>query len=82
MMAASRRRLESPDKVRSAGQGQDEIMKFGDVSFERITRQPGWNGLRRKSRIVMTDSCQAQHLGYMFSWPHARGDGRRIRTRR
>jgi uncharacterized cupin superfamily protein len=66
-MPAGKRRFESPDEVRPAGQGQAEIVKFGDVALMRVTLKPGWKWSNDVKPIVHTDSCQAHHLGYMFS---------------
>lgn len=62
-----KRRFESPDEVRPAGSGKAEIVKFGDVALMRVTLQPGWKWSSDVKPIVKTESCQAHHLGYMFS---------------
>ncbi len=66
-MAAQGKRFESPDQTRSLGRGTLDVLSFGTSSAARLTAQPGWRWSEDVKPIVGTESCQADHFGYVIS---------------
>jgi hypothetical protein len=59
--------LDKPDETRTPDKTKVEVVKIGDSEVGRFTLQPGWKWSECIKPVVKTDSCQADHLGYMVS---------------
>ena len=66
-MTADSRSFDSPDESRSAGNGEVQIVKVAGQSIGRARLEPGWKWSNDLKPIVGTESCQADHLGYVVS---------------
>jgi hypothetical protein len=60
--------FDSPDETRPfEGKGQVEIVTIAGQAVGRATFEPGWKWSSNVKPIAGTDSCQADHLGYVVS---------------
>ncbi|MEX0834034.1 MAG: cupin domain-containing protein [Actinomycetota bacterium] len=66
-MSAEKKSFDSPDEKRAIGNGQADVVNFDTASAARATMQPGWRWSTDVKPIVGTESCQADHLGYVVS---------------
>lgn len=57
--------LSSPDETRTPPSSLIEIVHVGSGEVGRFTFQPGWRWSECVKPVVGTDSCQAEHLGYV-----------------
>ena len=62
-----KRSFGAPDETRPAGRGEAAVVGLGDLTFARITVQPGWRWSTDVKPIANTDSCQAVHTGVVLS---------------
>ncbi len=56
--------LSRPDEVRTFDKGRVELATLGDVTFGRVTLQPGWKWSSCVKPVAQTESCEASHLSY------------------
>ncbi|KAB2874133.1 MAG: cupin domain-containing protein [Bauldia sp.] len=58
----------TPDEVRpfDRGKGRMEVVTIGDVTMGRGTFEPGWRWSDHVKPLAKTDSCQANHTGYVL----------------
>jgi mannose-6-phosphate isomerase-like protein (cupin superfamily) len=61
------RSFESPDEVRRPEKTTVDVVDVGGTEVGRFTFQPGWKWSECIKPVVGTDSCQAEHLGYVVS---------------
>ena len=67
--------FDSPDEVRPAGLGKMQIVKLAAGAVGLGVFEPGWRWSKDVKPIAGTESCQAQHFGYVLSGRmHARMD--------
>jgi len=59
--------FDTPDEVRTFPNGRVELITLGGVTFGRMTAQPGWRWSENVKPIIGTESCQAQHTGYVIA---------------
>ena len=59
--------MSQPDEKRSFDKGEVDLVTLGDVTFGRVTLQPGWKWSTCVKPIAKTESCQAPHLQYITS---------------
>jgi quercetin dioxygenase-like cupin family protein len=68
MATGEGRNLDSPDEVREFENGRMDVAKFADgVTVGRTVLQPGWRWSEHVKPIAGTDSCQANHVGYVVA---------------
>ena len=61
------RSFEAPDETRPAGQAEAAVVTLNNLTFARITAQPGWRWTTDVRPIAGTDSCQVVHTGVVLS---------------
>jgi hypothetical protein len=59
--------LSTPDETRTPDKTLIEVVKVTGAEIGRFTFQPGWRWSECIKPVVGTDSCQAEHLGYVIS---------------
>jgi hypothetical protein len=59
--------LDSPDETRDFPEGHVDIVNLGDVTLGRAAFQPGWRWTQHMAAIAGTDTCRANHTGYVLS---------------
>ena len=64
MVRLLRKRLDSPDEVRSFPHGRVEIFEIGDNIVGKTVYEPGWQWSTDVKAIAGTDLCMYHHLGY------------------
>ena len=58
----------SPDEVRTPDPAATvEVVKLAGGEVGRYTFQPGWRWSEHIKPVVGTETCQAEHLGYLVS---------------
>jgi hypothetical protein len=62
-----KKRMTSPDEIRSFDKGKVEIAKVGNTSIGRAYFEPGWSWEKCVKPIAKTNSCQAPHTQYVVS---------------
>jgi mannose-6-phosphate isomerase-like protein (cupin superfamily) len=62
-----RKNLDRPDEVRSFDKGRVEVVRLDGGGFGRGVLQPGWRWSECVKPIAGTESCRAEHLGYVVS---------------
>lgn len=68
MASAEARNFDSPDETRPfEGKGQVDIISVAGQQIGRATFEPGWKWSNNVKPIAGTDSCQANHFGYVIS---------------
>ena len=56
-----------PQEKREFPKGKLDLVKTGDVTFGRVTFEPGWQWSKHLKPIAGTNSCQCSHLGMQLS---------------
>jgi hypothetical protein len=59
--------LSTPDETRTPDKTLIEVVNVTGAEIGRFTFQPGWRWSDCIKPVVGTDSCQAEHLGYVLS---------------
>lgn len=60
--------LDSPDETRPfVDRGRVDVVQVGGVTVGRGVVEPGWRWSDHARPIAGTDSCQADHTGYVIS---------------
>jgi hypothetical protein len=59
--------LSTPDETRTPDKSVIEVVHVTGAEIGRFTFQPGWRWSECIKPVVGTDSCQAEHLGYVVS---------------
>src|SRR5436309_3840560 len=63
-----KKNLGSPDETRPfQGKGHMQVIAIGESTIGRGTFEPGWKWSEHVKPIAGTDSCQANHTGYVLS---------------
>jgi hypothetical protein len=57
----------SPDETRTPPKTKVEVVKLANGEVGRFTFQPGWRWSECVKPLVVTDSCQVEHVGYVVS---------------
>jgi quercetin dioxygenase-like cupin family protein len=58
------RRFDEPDERRPLELGQVDLIRLGELTFDRATFEPGW---RWSQHARAGASCPERHLGYVIS---------------
>jgi quercetin dioxygenase-like cupin family protein len=64
---AEKKSFAAPDETRTFTHGKVDVVQIGGTAIGRATFQPGWRWSQDVKPIVQTESCQAEHLGYVIS---------------
>jgi hypothetical protein len=68
MASVEVKNFDSPTETRPfEGKGQVEIVDIAGHMVAKATFEPGWKWSNNVKPIAGTDSCQANHLGYVLS---------------
>ncbi|RZU64526.1 quercetin dioxygenase-like cupin family protein [Microterricola gilva] len=69
MSSLVRKSLDTPDETRpfEAEAGQLQLINTDQGPVGRATFQPGWRWSEHVKPIAKTDSCQANHVGYVIA---------------
>lgn len=67
MSSIESKSLSTPDETRTPDKSVIEIVRVGGAEVGRFTFQPGWRWSECIKPLVGTDTCQAEHLGYVVS---------------
>jgi hypothetical protein len=67
MAGLESRSMEAPDETRRPEKTTIDVVQLGDTEVGRFTFEPGWKWSECVKPVVGTDSCQAEHLGYVVS---------------
>jgi hypothetical protein len=67
MASIEKKNFNQPETTNSFDHGRAEVIKAGGLTFVKNTVEPGWQWSKHIKPIVMTDSCQKNHLLYMVS---------------
>src|SRR6266496_2606862 len=59
--------VNTPEETRTPDKTRVEVVHVGGGEVGRFTFQPGWKWSECIKPVVKTDSCQAEHLGYVVS---------------
>ena len=59
--------LEKPDEIRTPAKTKIDVVHVGETEVGRFTFEPGWKWSECIKPVVKTDSCQADHLGFVVS---------------
>lgn len=60
--------LNSPDDTMKPVENvKVEVVTLGDLTFQRVTVQPGWRWSKDLKPVMKTDSCEKDHLIYVIS---------------
>ena len=59
--------LATPDEVRTPAKTKIDVVHVGATEVGRFTFEPGWKWSECIKPVVNTDSCQAEHLGFVVS---------------
>ena len=65
--SVQKRSFETPDETRPAGRAEAAVVTLNNLTFARITGQPGWRWSADVQPIAKTDSCQVVHTGVVLS---------------
>lgn len=67
-MTLTKKSLNQPDETRPfQGKGNLAVVNIGDITVGRGTFEPGWKWSTNIKPLAGTDSCQANHTGYVLS---------------
>lgn len=63
------RSLDTPDETRTftEGKGRVDIVTVGGIQLGRGVFEPGWRWSVNVKPLAGTESCQAEHTGYVIS---------------
>ncbi len=68
MANITKKSLNSPEEIMNpADNVKVEVVKMGQLTFQKVTVQPGWRWSKDLKPVVKTDSCQKDHLMYIIS---------------
>jgi quercetin dioxygenase-like cupin family protein len=67
MAGVEAKSMDAPDEVRKPDKTVINVVQVGKTEVGRFTFQPGWRWSECIKPIVETDSCQAEHLGFVVS---------------
>jgi uncharacterized cupin superfamily protein len=58
--------LSNPDETRTFQNGKIDVVQMGSVTVGRATLEPGWKWSTCVKPLAGTESCEADHMGYML----------------
>lgn len=67
MASLEKKSMDSPDETRTPPKTKIDIVRVGDAELGRFTFEPGWRWSETVKPIAKTDTCQADHVGYVLS---------------
>lgn len=67
MATVASRNMDQPDETRTPPMTIVDVVNLEGVEVGRFTFEPGWKWSDCIKPVVGTDSCQAEHLGYVVS---------------
>jgi hypothetical protein len=59
--------LDTPDETRSPDKTMVSVVHLGPATVARLQVEPGWRWSECIKPVVGTDTCQAEHMGYVLS---------------
>ncbi|MCW2671560.1 MAG: Cupin 2 conserved barrel domain protein [Frankiales bacterium] len=59
--------LSTPDETRTPDKSRIEVVHVGGSEVGRFSFEPGWRWSECIKPVVGTETCQAEHLGYVLS---------------
>jgi mannose-6-phosphate isomerase-like protein (cupin superfamily) len=62
-----KRTFTEPDESRPAGRGRGDVVTLNQMTFARLTLEPGWRWSDDVKPITKTESCQTVHTGVVVS---------------
>jgi hypothetical protein len=65
MSGVESKTFDQPDESRTPDKTQVDVVNVGGAEAARMTFQPGWRWSECIKPVVGTDSCQADHVGYL-----------------
>ncbi len=66
-MAVPKKNIARPDETRPFPKGRMEVVKVGDLTFGKVTFEPGWKWSECVRPIAGTKSCMVHHNAYVVS---------------
>jgi mannose-6-phosphate isomerase-like protein (cupin superfamily) len=67
MAQMQKKNFSKPDETRTFDKGRLDLITLGEVTFGKVTFQPGWKWSTCVKPIAKTESCQAPHLQCLLS---------------
>lgn len=67
MATVASRNMDQPDETRTPPMTIVDVVNLEGAEVGRFTFEPGWKWSDCIKPVVGTDSCQAEHLGYVVS---------------
>ncbi len=67
MAGLARKNFAATDDVRTFDKGRVEVITLGGATVGRATFEPGWKWSECVKPVAGTDTCQADHLGFVVS---------------
>ena len=67
MAGVQSRSFDSPDESRTPDKTKVDVVRMGDTTAGRFSFEPGWKWSECVKPVAGTDSCQAEHLGYVVT---------------
>jgi hypothetical protein len=67
MHGVQARGFDAPDETRTPDKTTIEVVRMGDTSAARFTFEPGWKWSECVKPVAGTESCQARHVGVVYS---------------
>lgn len=67
MSGIESRPFDSPNETRTPPKTRIDVVLLGDTEVGRFRFEPGWKWSECIKPVVGTQSCQAEHIGYMGS---------------
>jgi hypothetical protein len=67
MAGVESKSVNTPEETRTPDKTRVDVVHVGDAEVGRFTFQPGWRWSECIKPVVKTDSCEAEHLGYLIS---------------
>jgi mannose-6-phosphate isomerase-like protein (cupin superfamily) len=65
MAVIESKNMNTPDETRTPDKTKIEVVNVGGSEVGRFTFQPGWKWSECIKPVVKTESCQAEHFGYV-----------------
>jgi hypothetical protein len=66
-MSIQTKSMSTPDESRTPDKTTVDAVHLGDATVARLTLQPGWKWSECIKPVAGTESCQANHLGFVVS---------------
>jgi uncharacterized cupin superfamily protein len=67
MAGVQSRDFDSPDETRRPDKTQVDLVRIGATTIGRFSFEPGWRWSECIKPVAGTESCQARHVGVVYS---------------